>query len=81
MPRIFRFGSYWVYFWTNKNKPLEPIRVHISSGSPTANATKIRITKSGKCFLCHNKSKISDKTLRNMMRMIEARSSGVIDKW
>ena len=31
MPRIFRFGSYWVYFWTNENKPLEPIHVHISS--------------------------------------------------
>ena len=25
MPRIFRFGEYWIYFWTNENKPLEPV--------------------------------------------------------
>ena len=33
MPQVFRFGSYWIYFWTNENKPLEPIHVHISNGS------------------------------------------------
>lgn len=27
MPRIFGFGSYWVYFGTNENKPLEPIAI------------------------------------------------------
>ena len=57
MPQIFRFGSYWVYFWTNENKPLEPIHVHISQGHPSANATKIWITKTGKCLLCNNNSK------------------------
>lgn len=81
MPQIFRFGSYWVYFWTNENKPLEPVHVHISQGSPSANATKVWITRSGKCFLCHNNSRIPEKTLRNMMRIIEARSKEVIDKW
>lgn len=50
MPQIFRFGSYWVYFWTNENKPLEPVHVHISKGNPTGNATKVWITKSGKCY-------------------------------
>lgn len=40
MPQVFRLGSYWVYFWTNKNKPLEPIHVHISEGHPNAYATK-----------------------------------------
>ena len=64
MPQIFRLGSYWVYFWSNENKPLEPIHVHISKGHPSENATKIWITKSGKCYLCHNKSNIPDKTLR-----------------
>ena len=81
MPQIFRLGSYWVYFWSNENEPLEPVHVHISNGRPNENATKIWITKSGKCYLCHNKSNIPDKTLRNMMRMIEARSSEVIQKW
>ena len=43
----------------DENKPLE--HVHISGESPTANATKVWITKSGKCYLCHNKSKIPEK--------------------
>lgn len=81
MPQIFRLGPYWVYFWSNENKPLEPVHVHVSKGSPTANATKIWITRSGKCYLCHNQSKIPDKTLHNIMRIIEARSDEVIDKW
>ncbi|MCI8673982.1 MAG: DUF4160 domain-containing protein [Lachnospiraceae bacterium] len=81
MPQIFRFGSYRIYFWTNESKPLEPIHVHISDGRPTENATKVWITRAGKCFLCHNKSKIPERILKNMMRMIEARSAEVIEKW
>ena len=81
MPQIFRFGSYRIYFWTNESKPLEPIHVHISDGRPTENATKVWITRAGKCFLCHNKSKIPERILENMMRMIEARSAEVIEKW
>ena len=41
MPQIFRIGPYIVYFWSNENKPLEPIHVHISEGTATANATKV----------------------------------------
>lgn len=81
MPRVFRIGSYWVYFWTNENKPLEPIHVHISEGNPSPKATKVWITRSGKCYLCNNNSRIPEKTLRNIMRIIEARSSEIIKKW
>lgn len=81
MPQIFKVGSYWVYFWSNENKPLEPVHVHVSEGSPTANATKVWITKTGKCFLCNNNSQIPSKTLKNIMRIIEARSQDVIKKW
>lgn len=81
MPQVFKIGSYWVYFWSNENEPIEPIHVHVAQGSPTANATKIWITKAGKCFLCNNNSKIPDKTLRNIMRIIEARSNEVSQKW
>ena len=56
MPQVFRIGSYLVYFWANENKPLEPVRVHISQGEPMANATKFWITKSGKCLLANNNS-------------------------
>jgi hypothetical protein len=32
MPQIFRMGEYWIYFWTNENKPVEPIHVQIAKG-------------------------------------------------
>lgn len=81
MPQVFKIGSYWVYFWSNENEPIGPVHVHVAQGSPTANGTKIWITKAGKCLLCNNNSRIPDKTLRNIMRIIEARSSEVIQKW
>ena len=81
MPQIFKIGSYIIYFWANENDPLEPIHVHIATGVPSGNATKIWITKSGKCIFCNNNSKIPNHTLKNMMEIIEARSEEVIEKW
>ena len=81
MPQVFKIGSYWVYFWSKENDPLEPIHVHVSQGEPSGNATKIWITKSGGCYLDHNNSQIPPHVLRNIMDMIEARSSEVIQKW
>lgn len=81
MPQIFRIGSYWVYFWANENKPLEPIHVHIAEGKPVENATKIWITQCGKCMMCNNVSNIPDKKLKLIIRMIEANSDEVISKW
>ncbi len=81
MPQIFKIGSYWVFFGSNENQPLEPIHVHISSGGPNPNATKVWITKSGKCLLCHNRSKIPSVALKNIMRIIEARSGEIVEKW
>ena len=81
MPQIFRIGSYIVYFWSNENNPLEPIHVHIAEGRATANATKVWITSSGKALLCNNVSRIPQKELRNFMRVIEANSKLIIDKW
>lgn len=81
MPQVFRIGSYWVYFWSNESLPLEPIHVHVSQGSPTENATKIWITRAGNCLLCNNNSRIPTHVLRNIMRIIDARSSEVIAKW
>ena len=81
MPQVFKVGPYWVYFWANENEPLEPVHVHVAEGAPTANGTKIWITKAGKCLLCNNASKIPEKVLRNIMRIIEARSTEVVEKW
>ena len=81
MPQIFKIGSYWVYFWSNENDPLEPVHVHVAKGRPIADGTKIWITSAGKCLLCHNHSQIPSNLLRNIMRIIEARSEDVIAKW
>ena len=81
MPRVFKIGSYWVYFWSNENDPLEPVHVHISEGSSSSNATKVWITKAGKCYLCHNNSQIPSRVLKNIMLIIEARSGEIIQKW
>lgn len=81
MPQVFKIGSYWVYFWSNESDPLEPIHVHVSQGSPNGNATKIWITRAGRCYLCNNNSRIPERTLRNIMDIIEARSDEVIQKW
>lgn len=48
---------------------------------PVQNATKIWITSRGKCYLCHNKSQIPDQVLRDLMRVIEARSEEIQARW
>ena len=62
MPQIFRIGSYIIYFWVNEGKPIEPIHVHVSSGEPCENSTKIWITKSGKTIKQNNRSRIPEHT-------------------
>ena len=81
MPQVFKIAGYTVYFWVNENDPLEPVHVHIAKGVPSPNATKIWITKNGKCLLCNNNSKTPDKQLRVFMQIIEARSKSVLDLW
>ncbi len=81
MPQVFKIGSYWVYFWADENEPLEPIHVHIAQGKPVKNATKIWITKFGGCYLENNNSNIPDHVLNNIMKILEARSSEIIEKW
>lgn len=68
MPQVFKIGSYVVFFWIGEGEPLEPVHVHLAEGTPTANATKIWITKSGKTLLANNNSKIQEVTLRKLIR-------------
>ena len=81
MPQIFKIGSYLVYFWMSEGMPLEPVHVHVSQGVPSANSTKIWITRSGKCLLCNNNSKIPGRTLRYIQEIIEARDKEIVDLW
>ena len=81
MPQVFKIGSYLVYFWVNEGLPTEPIHVHIAEGVPTANATKIWITRAGKCILANNHGHIPEKALNNIIAMIEADSDDIIAMW
>ena len=81
MPQLLRIGPYILYFWSNENLPLEPVHVHITEGTASANATKIWITRHGHCLLCHNHSRIPERVLNNIMLVIESRSEEVIQKW
>lgn len=81
MPQIFKIGSFLVFFWANEQMPLEPIHVHVCEGTPTKDATKIWITKAGGCYLAHNNSRIDNKTLKEIQRVICARNKEIIQKW
>ena len=81
MPQVFKIGSYWVYFWSDENEPLEPIHVHVSKGRPVKNATKIWITKSLNCIVCNNNSKIPNHVLNNLIEIIENRAFEIVAKW
>ena len=79
LPKLFMVCGYTVYFWSNENG--EPIHVHIAEGKPKANGTKVWITMCGKCLLANNHSNIPEKALNNIIRVIEARSDDIIEKW
>ena len=81
MPQELRIGPYSVYFWSNENDPLEPIHVHIAEGRATSNATKVRITSTGRTLLCHNNSEIPERILRRLMKVIEANSVKIMEDW
>lgn len=81
MPQILRVGPYIIYFWSNENDPLEPVHVHIAEGRASANATKLWITSSGKVILSNNNSKIPPRVLNRLIRVIEANSAAIIEKW
>ena len=64
MPQIFKVGGYIIFFWSNENKPTEPVYIHIAKHNPRANSTKVWITKRGKTFVCNNNLQIPSKDLR-----------------
>lgn len=81
MPQILRIGPYIIFFWSNESNPLEPVHVHVAEGKARPNATKLWLTSAGKVLLCNNNSMIPEKILRNIIRLIEANSKEIIEKW
>ena len=57
------------------------MHVHIASGRPTPDATKIWITGTGRALLCHNKSKIPERVLNRLLRVVEANADEFVRAW
>lgn len=81
MPSLFRLFGYTIYFWSNEGVPLEYVHVHVAKGRPSPHATKIWLTQEGKCILDNNASKIPERELKAILRVIEARSDWILMSW
>ena len=79
MPRVLVFGAYIIFFWVGENG--EPVHVHVAEKRPSENATKIWLTSSGGCLLAHNRSKIPDRDLSNILELISLNHGYSCDKW
>ena len=81
MPQLLKIGPYMLYFWSNEPYPLEPVHVLIALGNATRNATKIWITSTGKALLCNNMSRIPERTLSKLLRVVEVNSAEFVQAW
>lgn len=79
LPSLFQIGSYKVFFWSDENN--EPIHIHIATGKPSANATKILITSSGGCIVANNNSRIPSKDLNELLEIISAQFFMICKAW
>ncbi len=79
MPKIMIISGYQISIWSNGNN--EPIHVHISKRKPTANSTKLWLSKSGTFVVAHNKSRISEKDLKNILVTLNANINIIVDFW
>ena len=79
MPTLFQVRNYRVFFWSDEIG--EPIHVHIGVGKPSPNSTKIWITSKGGCIVAHNRSKIPQHVLNNLLEIISAQYFLICDEW
>ena len=83
IPNISSYLGYCIYFWSNKNKPLEPVHVHISKSKPSKNALKYWINEDGSITNAEPSAKIdiSKKDLKRIEDLIRTYSDDIINKW
>ena len=79
MPSLFKIGSYTIFFWSDEEG--EPIHVHMAEKRPSPNATKIWLTRGGKCIVAHNKGKIPDNILNKALDIISAHYFIICREW
>lgn len=80
MPQFMKIFGYHIYFWSNENKPLEPIHVHVSKNIGP-NTTKFWIRSDGSTELDNNNSQIPNKDLKKLSQVITVYSEDIIKQW
>lgn len=78
---MYEYLGYKIYFWSNENKPLEPIHVHICRGKPKLKSTKYWIKLDGSVLLANNAGKIPQKDLRNIEKLLKQYHKDIIYHW
>ncbi len=79
LPSLFTVSGYKVYFWSNELN--EPIHVHVSKGRPSANATKLWITRNGGCIVANSNGDIPQRELNELMEFISAQFFMICSEW
>jgi hypothetical protein len=79
MPKLFEYGEYIVYFWSNEEG--EPVHVHIAVRRPSEHATKVWLTSSGGCVLASNDGRISSHDLGDLLEIIALNYDRICDRW
>ena len=79
MPKLFKIGKYYVFFWSNENN--EPIHIHVSEGAATQNATKIWLTGNGGFVVAHNRSKIPQHDMNMILDLLSVHFCYICSKW
>lgn len=79
MPILFELYGYKIFFWSNENN--EPIRVHVAKGKQSANATKIWLPAESNPVVVHNKSRIPQKDLSRLLKVVAQNRDTIIARW
>ena len=79
MPKLFSIGQYVIFFWSNEND--EPIHIYIATGNPSPNATKIWLTRKGGCIAANNRSRIPEKDLNHLLKIIQTEYVYICSEW
>ena len=79
LPILFELYGYKIFFWSNENN--EPIHVHVAKGKQSANATKIWLPAESNPVVVHNKSRIPQKDLSRLLKVVAQNRDTIIARW
>ena len=79
MPTLFEIYGYRIFFWSNESN--EPVHVHVCKGQPTAEATKIWLPPESNPVLAHNNSRIPQKDLNRILKIVAMNRDSIIARW